>query len=191
MSTGTEEAPPRARRWLIALPALIFAGLAALLAIRLYAGDPSRLPSALVGRPAPDFALPAVEGLSKPGLTRADLGQGRVTVINVWASWCAPCREEHPILMELARRDDIDIVGIAYKDRPENSARFLGALGNPFARIGADEKGRAAIDWGVYGVPETFVVDGKGTVAFKHVGALTEASVTNVLLPEIEKAKAR
>ncbi len=187
--SGAREAP-KPRRWVVAVPLAIFAGLAAVLAVGLYGGDPSRLPSALIGQPAPEFSLPPLEGGDLPGLARADLGKGKATVVNVWASWCGPCRDEHPLLMKLAERGDVEVAGINYKDKPENAARFLTALGNPFARIGADERGRAAIDWGVYGVPETFVIDGKGRVAFKHVGPLSEASFTNVLLPEIEKARA-
>jgi cytochrome c biogenesis protein CcmG/thiol:disulfide interchange protein DsbE len=125
--------------------------------VRLHAGDPSRLPSALIGRPAPGFALASLEGLQADGrpvsgLSQADL-KGRVTIVNVWASWCAPCRQEHPLLMDLARTGAARVVGINYKDNPENARRFLGALGNPFAAVGVDPNGRAAIDWGVYGCP--------------------------------------
>ena len=172
-----EAAPPRRFRLLFLLPALIFAALALLFVVRLHAGDPSRLPSALFGRPAPAFALASLEGLQAdgrpvPGLSQADL-KGRVTIVNVWASWCAPCRQEHPLLMDLARTGAARVVGINYKDNPENARRFLGALGNPFAAVGVDPNGRAAIDWGVYGVPETFIVGPDGTIRHKHVGPLT------------------
>jgi len=192
VSAAADPPAPR-RRWIVLLPLLVFGGLGALLLLRLFAGDPSRLPSALVGRDAPQFELPAMEGLRGPGgpvpgLARADLGSGKVTLVNVWASWCVPCRDEHPLLMELARRGDVEVVGINYKDDPDNARRFLGALGNPFSRVGADLRGRAAIDWGVYGVPETFVIGPDGTIAYKHIGPITADSLRGILIPEIEKA---
>jgi cytochrome c biogenesis protein CcmG/thiol:disulfide interchange protein DsbE len=113
-----------------------------------------------------------------PGLSTEAL-KGRVTLVNVWASWCAPCREEHPVLVELAKDTSVALVGINYKDQPDNARRFLGALGNPFAAVGVDANGRAAIDWGVYGVPETFVIAPDGTIAYKHVGPLTAQSVAS------------
>lgn len=165
------EAPAR-RPWLVFLPVLLFGALAALFLVRLLSGaDPARVPSALVGRPAPAIALPALAGLDRPGLATADLS-GRATVVNVWASWCAPCRVEHPQLMALAS-EGVRVVGINYKDEPENARRFLGLLGNPFAAVGADRDGRAAIELGVYGVPETFVVGPDGTIRHKLVGPLT------------------
>lgn len=182
------------RRLIVALPLIAFIALGALFYARLYAGDPSTLPSALIGRQAPDFSLPPIpeltdaQGAPVPGFSRADLVAGHVTVINVWASWCAPCRQEHPLLVRLSNLERVRLVGIAYKDAPENSRSFLAELGNPFAAIGMDENGRAAIDWGVYGVPETFVVDGAGRITYRHVGPLTPASLTETLIPEIEKA---
>ena len=172
------EAAARPRgRLLFVLPGLLFAGLAVLFLVRLHAGDPSRVPSALIGRPVPAFALAPLEGLRAhgqpvPGLASEDL-KGRVTVVNVWASWCGPCREEHPLLVDLARDPSIRVVGINYKDNPENARRFLGALGNPFAAVGVDPSGRTAIDWGVYGVPETFVIGPDGTIRHKHIGPLS------------------
>jgi cytochrome c biogenesis protein CcmG/thiol:disulfide interchange protein DsbE len=170
------EAPRRASRILVLLPVLVFAALALLFLVRLYSGDPSRVPSVLIGRPAPAFALPPLPGLAErgaplPGLATHDL-KGGVTVVNVWASWCGPCRQEHPALMELARDPGIRVVGINYKDQAENARRFLGALGNPFRAVGVDTSGRTAIDWGVYGVPETFVVGPDGTVRHKHIGPI-------------------
>jgi cytochrome c biogenesis protein CcmG/thiol:disulfide interchange protein DsbE len=155
---------------------LVFTALALLFLVRLYAGDPSKVPSVLIGRPVPTFVLEPLPGLTQngqpvPGLSDADL-KGRVTVVNVWASWCGPCRQEHPALVELAKTPVVRVVGINYKDNPENARRFLGALGNPFAAVGADPSGRAAIDWGVYGVPETFVVGPDGTIRHKHIGPL-------------------
>jgi cytochrome c biogenesis protein CcmG/thiol:disulfide interchange protein DsbE len=175
--SAAEAAPPRRLRILFVLPALIFAALALLFVARLYSGDPSRIPSALIGRPVPAFTLAPLEGLTaggRPvsGLAQADL-MGRTTIVNVWASWCAPCRQEHPVLMDLAREGAARVVGINYKDNPENARRFLGALGNPFAAVGVDPNGRTAIDWGVYGVPETFIVGPDGTIRYKHVGPLT------------------
>jgi cytochrome c biogenesis protein CcmG, thiol:disulfide interchange protein DsbE len=187
--------PSLLRRLVVFVPLVVFAGLAVLFLVRLFAGDPSRLPSALIGKPAPDFALPPLEGLTRdgkpvPGLAVSDLrlaaGDGpSVTLVNVWASWCAPCREEHPLLMQLAHDPRIRLVGIGYKDSPENARRFLGAFGNPFATVGADLSGRTAIDWGVYGVPETFIVGPDGIVRYKHVGPLTQDSIRSELLPVI------
>jgi cytochrome c biogenesis protein CcmG, thiol:disulfide interchange protein DsbE len=177
----------------VALPLLLFCALAGLFLVRLYAGDPSALPSALIGKPVPTFALPALEGLRRdgadvPGFASTDL-KGGVTVVNVWASWCVPCREEHPLLARVAAMPGVRLVGINYKDEPENARRFLGSLGNPFAAVGADTKGRAAIDWGVYGTPETFVVNGRGEVVLKHVGPITSDAILTELLPAIQKAR--
>lgn len=151
----------------------------------------STVPSALIGREAPETALPAVEGLIRadgqdmPAFTSAVL-DGELSLVNVWASWCAPCREEHPFLMELADDDRLQIVGLNYKDTPKNAARFLGTLGNPFDAVGADGNGRTAINWGVYGVPETFLVSADGTIVWKHVGPITPGVMANDLLPLIE-----
>jgi cytochrome c biogenesis protein CcmG, thiol:disulfide interchange protein DsbE len=169
------------------LPVLLFAGLA-LLFLKGLSGDPSTLPSTLINKPVPAFALPAVDGLNLPGLADADLKSGKVTVVNIWASWCGPCRQEHPLLMELAKRTDIALVGINNKDDAANAARFLGALGQPFAAVGADTTGRVTIDWGGYGVPETFIVDGKGIIRHKHVGPLTPDVLASSLDAEIKKA---
>lgn len=188
----TSEAAPRPRRrlYLSLLPLLIFLALAGLFLSQLLSGrDTSKIPSALIGAPAPQVALAPIDGLDRPGFDPAAFG-GRVTVVNVWASWCAPCREEHPILMELAKDDRIEVAGINYKDSAANAARFLSDLGNPFAAAGADTNGRAAIEWGVYGVPETFLVGRDGTIAFKHVGPLSAETLHTTLMPEIEKALA-
>lgn len=176
------------KRLLLLVPAIAFAALAILFFIGL-SEDPSRLPSALINRPVPAFTLPAVDGLDRPGLSEADLKTGGVTIVNIWASWCGPCREEHPILMALAKRSDIRLVGINNKDNPENARRFLGALGNPFAAVGADSNGRITIDWGGYGVPESFIVDGAGLIRYKHVGALYPDDLIGKFGDEIEKAK--
>ncbi|HEX2726850.1 MAG TPA: DsbE family thiol:disulfide interchange protein [Beijerinckiaceae bacterium] len=183
-SLETAEPQPRVRL-LYLLPVLVFTALALLFLVRLFSGDPSRVPSALIGRPVPAFALEPLPGLAQagqpvPGLADADL-KGRVTVVNVWASWCGPCRQEHPMLIALARNPSVRVVGINYKDNPENARRFLGALGNPFAAVGIDPSGRAAIDWGVYGVPETFVIGPDGTIRHKHIGPLAPAQMSAFL----------
>jgi cytochrome c biogenesis protein CcmG/thiol:disulfide interchange protein DsbE len=175
------------------LPLVLFALLATLFFVRLFSGDASRLPSALIGKPAPQFDLPALSGLGAPGLATADLRKGHVSVVNVFASWCAPCRQEHATLMTLAadeklKAKGVELYGLSYKDEPANALGFLQGQGNPFQRVGVDPAGRTAIDFGVYGVPETFVVKGDGTIAYKFVGPLTPSAAATVLLPEIEKA---
>ncbi|MEX0852223.1 MAG: DsbE family thiol:disulfide interchange protein [Bauldia sp.] len=188
--TATASAGGKRRRLLLLVPLGVFAALAVLFLARLQSGvDPGAIPSALIGRPAPDFDLPPLEGVPVPGLARADL-DGRVTVVNVFASWCGPCRQEHPLLATLARDGRFRVVGINYKDKPENARRFLGDLGNPYAAIGVDARGRAAIDWGVYGVPETFLVGPDGVIREKIIGPLSEEAVAGSLMPAIEKALA-
>ena len=186
--TAPEPAAKRSRIWVVLIPVILFAALAALFWKGL-SGNPSEIPSALINKPVPDFTLQPVSGLDVPGLATADLRTGKVAVVNVWASWCAPCRIEHPLLTELARRPDITLLGINYKDEPENAVRFLGVLGQPFGASGADRDGRTAVHWGVYGVPETFVVDGQGFIRYKHIGPLTPEAITGKLSAEIEKAK--
>lgn len=187
-------APLRRRGWLMALPLLAFAALAALFLVRLGAGDPSRIPSALIGRPAPQTVMPALEGLLRdgaqvPGLDPA-LFKGKVSVVNVWASWCVPCHEEAPLLTALAQDTRFQILGINYKDKPDNARRFLGRYGNPFTAVGVDANGRGSIEWGVYGVPETFVVGRDGAIAYKLVGPITPDNLARVLKPAIDKALA-
>jgi cytochrome c biogenesis protein CcmG/thiol:disulfide interchange protein DsbE len=182
------------RRLVLLLPLVVFAALAALFFFRLGAGDPSRLPSALIGHPAPATVLPPVAGLVRdgaavPGLDPAAF-KGAVTLVNVWASWCVPCHDEAPLLLTLASDKTLRVVGINYKDDPANARRFLGRYGNPFAAVGADASGRAAIDWGVYGVPETFVVGHDGRIAFKLVGPITHENIDRVLKPAIAVAAA-
>ncbi|MFB9268922.1 DsbE family thiol:disulfide interchange protein [Bradyrhizobium erythrophlei] len=192
MSEQTTNSPPQGRRWLVALPLIVFLALAALFLLRLYGGDPSKIPSALIGRPAPQTALPALDGLMKdgaqvPGLDPAAF-KGKVSVVNVWASWCVPCHDEAPLLTELGKDKRFQIIGINYKDAPDNARRFLGRYGNPFGIVGVDGNGRASIEWGVYGVPETFVVGREGTIVYKLVGPVTPDNVDRVLKAEIEKA---
>jgi len=177
------------QRWGLALPLLIFAALSGLLWYALQSGDPSRLPSALVGKPVPAFALPPIEGLTgegSQGFETADLAKGEPTIVNVWASWCVPCHEELPLLLELAKEPHVRLYGINYKDDAAAARRFLGRYGNPFARVGADRSGRVAIDWGVYGVPETYVITGDGKIAYRHVGPLTEDAIKQKLLPLVQ-----
>ena len=188
----SEVVVPKRRPLLMALPLLGFAVVAGLFWMKLGAGDPAKLPSALIGRPAPSTALPALEGLTAngapvPGLDPA-LFKGRVSVVNVWASWCVPCHEEAPLFMTLAQDKRIQIVGLNYKDGADNARRFLGRYGNPFGFVGVDGNGRAAIEWGVYGVPETFVVARDGRISYKLVGGVTAANFDSVLKVEIDKA---
>jgi cytochrome c biogenesis protein CcmG/thiol:disulfide interchange protein DsbE len=176
------------------LPLAAFLTLLALLWFRLDSGDPSRLPSALIGKPAPSVALPPLEGLVRnnvpvPGLDPKAFA-GRVSVVNVWASWCAPCREEHAFLVKLAADQRIVVAGINYKDEAANARRFLERLGNPYASVGVDADGRAAIEWGVYGVPETFVVGRNGRIVYKQIGPIADETTFKRFVSEIEKALA-
>jgi cytochrome c biogenesis protein CcmG, thiol:disulfide interchange protein DsbE len=183
---------PRGRRWLVSLPLVGFLALAGLFLLRLHGGDPSKIPSALIGRPAPQTALPALQGLVNdgaqvPGLDPAAF-KGKVSIVNVWASWCVPCHDEAPLFTQLAKDKRLQVVGINYKDGADNARRFLGRYGNPFGIVGVDGNGRAAIEWGVYGVPETFVVGRDGTILYKMVGPVTPENIDSVLKIEIEKA---
>jgi len=189
-----EASRTRRRRLIMLAPLVVFLALAALFLYRLGSGDPSRIPSALIGRPAPATDLPPVEGLMKdgkpvPGWSSADL-KGAVTVVNVWASWCVPCVEESPLLVQLGTDKRIRLLGINYKDKPENARRFLGRHGNPFDATGADPRGRAAIEWGVYGVPETFVVGRDARIVHKLVGPITPTNLEKVVKPAVERALA-
>lgn len=187
-----EPAPaPSSRKWLL-LPALAFAALAAIFLLRIdqsrdSGGNISKLPSALIGKAAPSTALPPLQGLNMPGLDPAAL-KGAVTLVNIFASWCGPCRDEHPELLELAKRNDIRLIGFNYKDKDENARRFLGSLGNPYAAVGVDPSGRAGVEWGVYGVPETFVIAPDGTIVYKHVGPITPEIRTGKLAAAISAA---
>ncbi|HYS91325.1 MAG TPA: DsbE family thiol:disulfide interchange protein [Bradyrhizobium sp.] len=189
---STSGAVPQSRRWLVLLPLLGFIALAGIFLLRLHGGDPSKIPSALIGRPAPQTALPALEGLVNdgtqvPGLDPA-VFKGKVSVVNIWASWCVPCHDEAPLLTKLGQDKRLQFVGINYKDAADNARRFLGRYGNPFGIVGVDGNGRASIEWGVYGVPETFVVGREGTIVYKMVGPVTSDNVDTVLKVEIEKA---
>jgi cytochrome c biogenesis protein CcmG/thiol:disulfide interchange protein DsbE len=188
----TSEATPQRRSLLMALPLIAFMALAALFWLRLGDGDPSRIPSALIGHPAPQIPLPPLQGLMNEGAQVPGLDpsvfKGKVSLVNVWASWCVPCHDEAPLLTELARDKRLQLIGINYKDSADNARRFLGRYGNPFGSVGVDADGRAAIEWGVYGVPETFIVGRDGKIAYKLVGPITPDNINGVLRAEIDKA---
>lgn len=194
MTMIAEESNVWRRRLVVAVPLIAFLALALLFLVRLGSDDPSRIPSALIGHPAPQTDLPPVVGLERdgqkvPGLDTASFN-GAVSVLNVWASWCIPCHDEAPLLVRLAEDKRIRVVGINYKDEPDNARRFLGRYGNPFVANGADRSGRAGIEWGVYGVPETFVIGRDAHIAYKLIGPVTRDNIDTVLRPEIEKALA-
>ena len=187
----SDASTPR-RTLLMALPLIVFAGLAALFWLRLGSGDPSKIPSALIGRPAPQTSLPPLAGLTAagtqvPGLDPA-MFKGKVSIVNVWASWCVPCHDEAPLFTELGKDSRLQMVGINYKDAADNARRFLGRYGNPFGVVGVDGNGRAAIEWGVYGVPETFIVGREGKIVYKLVGPITPDNIDSVVRAEIDKA---
>ncbi len=201
MSEETSNMPPSAgpessgagKRWIMAfLPLILFMALAGVFLYQLGSGkDASEIPSVLIGSKAPSLNLPPLEGLVEngqpvPALTDAAI-KGRLSLVNVWASWCVPCRQEHPILLELANDPRVELVGINYKDKTPNALTFLGELGNPFTAVGVDPAGQAAIDWGVYGIPETYLVGPDGTILFKQIGPFTPESLRDKLLPAIEK----
>lgn len=173
------------RRLLYLVPLAAFITVAIGFAIGL-TRDSSKVPSALIDQPVPSFALEPVPGVPTPGLSDQTI-KGRVSLVNFFASWCLPCRAEHPILMRLAAEKRVAVYGINYKDRGEDAARWLKELGNPYAAIGHDEPGRVGIDWGVYGVPETFIVDRDGRIRFKHVGPITPAVLQDTILPLIAR----
>jgi len=169
------------RRLAYALPLLLFAALAGYFAVALLSGrNPHELPSALLDKPAPAFDLPSLSG---DGRMSGSALAGQVVVVNFFASWCAPCRVEHPLLLRLARQEKVHLVGIAYKDRPADSRRFLAELGDPYSAIGIDRDGRTGIDFGLYGVPETYVIDRAGHIRKRFVGPLSAAAVDRELLP--------
>jgi cytochrome c biogenesis protein CcmG/thiol:disulfide interchange protein DsbE len=189
MDQATGEAPTR--RLIVLLPLLVVLVLGALFFARLFAGDASHIPSALIGQSAPPIDLKGLDGAS--GLADADLRNGHVSIVNVFGSWCLPCHAEHETLMALAADKElaakgVALYGVAQKDDPENLRRFLGAKGDPYAKIGLDQDGRAGIDWGVYGVPETFIVKGDGTIAYKFIGPMDAQTLASVVRPRIDKA---
>lgn len=194
MNDETQQQAPR-RGWIVLIPLLAFAALAAVFFKGLSDGDTSRkLPSVLIGKPVPKVDVPPLDGfLDKgkpvPGVKFANLAKGKVSVVNVWASWCVPCRQEHPQLLALSKMGDFNIVGINYRDKPEDAARFLRQLGSPYTQIGSDRRGRVGIAWGVVGVPETYIVDGKGIIRYKFIGPISAEALKEDLLPKIREVQ--
>ena len=192
-ATPDNNRPGKIRILLAALPLVIFAGLAVIFWSQLDSGrDISEIPSALIGTKAPSLDLPPLEGATFKGAAMPALidaaVKGKLTLVNVWASWCVPCHDEAPLLHALSEDKRFQIVGINYKDATENARRFLGRYGNPFSAVGVDANGRASIEWGVYGVPETFVVGRDGKIAYKLIGPITPQNYDTILKAEIEKA---
>ncbi len=195
MTDAPQENRPKSRgpsRYIAALiPLAVFGGIAATAAKMLYDQDfhgknIAEIPSALIGTKAPSLNLPALEGSNLPALTDESV-KGKLTLVNVFASWCIPCRDEHPVLKQLAQDGRLNIVAINYKDKSENALRFLGELGNPYHAIGVDPNGKAAIDWGVYGIPESYLVAPDGTIIYKRVGPFDDISLKEGLFPAMEK----
>lgn len=186
LASAAEPAAPR-RLWPFLVPIAIFAGIGVLLYLGLFR-DPSLVPSPLIGKPVPEFALGPVQGRTL-GLSSEDLRE-EVTLVNVFASWCVACRDEHPLFLVLEREGVVPIHGLNYKDAPADAAAWLDALGDPYTRIGADLDGRVGLDWGVYGVPETFVVDGNGRIAYKHIGPVTPRVLDEIILPLVRGLRA-
>ncbi|SNB51998.1 cytochrome c biogenesis protein CcmG, thiol:disulfide interchange protein DsbE [Arboricoccus pini] len=183
-ATDLDRTPKSRWRWLFLLPLFVFVGVGGFLAVGL-TRDPEKLPSALIDKPVPAFDLPPLAGREDGGLKTADLGHGQVMLVNVFASWCIPCKVEHPMLMRLAK-EGIPVVGINYKDKPEDVARFLAEMGSPYQKIGADRDGRAAIDFGVYGVPETFIIGKDGKIAYRLAGAIQERELEENIRPVLK-----
>ncbi|MBO6720115.1 MAG: DsbE family thiol:disulfide interchange protein [Rhizobiaceae bacterium] len=188
MSSADEypTAPMRRRNVLAFMPLAVAAVLGVVLAWGL-TRDPSALPSTLIGKPVPAFELPPVKGRTL-GLSSVDL-KGEVSLVNVFASWCVACRVEHPLFMKLAAQGTVPLHGLNYKDQPDDAAKWLDSLGDPYTRTGADISGRVAIDWGVYGVPETFIIGADGRVAYKHIGPVSEEALTRTILPLVEELR--
>ena len=183
----TAPAPVTMRGLAAYIPLAVFAVMAVFLGIGLTM-NPRDIPSPLIGKPVPNFDLPPVKGRAL-GLATSDL-KGQVALVNVFASWCVACREEHPVLMDLGRKGIVPIHGLNYKDKPDDAKAWLDELGDPYTRTGADISGRVAIDWGVYGVPETFVVDRNGIIAYKQIGPITPKVLDDTILPFIRKLQA-
>lgn len=185
--TSTREVEASRRRLLYAVPIAAFTALAVVLAWGL-TRNAQEIPSALIGRPVPEFTLPPVKGRTL-GLSSGDL-RGEVSLVNVFASWCVACRAEHPLFMRIAANKSVPLHGLNYKDRPDDAAKWLDTLGDPYTRTGADLNGRVAIDWGIYGVPETFVVSADGRIAYKHIGPVSEEALASTILPLIARLRA-
>src|SRR5689334_8142870 len=173
------------KRLVFMIPVAVFAGLPVLFYVQLFRGPPPELPSPLIGKPAPELGLPALDGQTQQ-FTRTEIGNGRPVIVNFWASWCGPCRIEHAALQRLAARQGITVYGIDYKDKPDNARSFLNELGNPFGKIDQDQEGRVSIDWGVTGVPETFVIDGKGVIRVHYAHPLDDEIINRLILPALK-----
>ncbi|WP_162653688.1 DsbE family thiol:disulfide interchange protein [Lentilitoribacter sp. Alg239-R112] len=186
--TKDEQKRPRtfAQKVALFLPLIIFGSLATFFLLQLTSGRNAQdLPSVLIGKQAPSLSMQALEGSGLPALNDASIS-GKLTLVNVWASWCVPCRQEHPFLLELSKDKRVQIVGLNYKDKNENALKFLNELGNPYTAIGVDPNGAAAIDWGVYGVPETFLISPSGIILYKHIGPIDARGFEEKILPAIE-----
>jgi cytochrome c biogenesis protein CcmG/thiol:disulfide interchange protein DsbE len=178
------------RRYLFLAPVLVFAGLVVYFATPLLRGtDPSVIPSPLIDKPVPIFDLPPLPGYHK-GVSSDDL-KGKVQIVNIFASWCIPCRAEAPILMALSKNTDVPIWGIDQKDKPEDALEYLKELGDPYTAIGADSDRHVSIDWGAYGAPETFIVDAEGRIRYKQAAPITQADLQDTILPLLEKLGAK
>ena len=177
-----------AKRLLFLLPVLIFVVVAGYFLWGLAPDrDPKDIPSVMVDKPTPSFDLAAVPGLGLPGLATGDLTKGQVVMVNFFASWCVPCRAEHPVIEKLAKEHGVTVYGLNYKDKPEDARLWLAELGNPYARIGADRKGRTAIDFGVSGVPETYLIDGEGVIRYQYIGPIVPLDLEEKILPILEE----
>lgn len=183
-SSAVDDVPPWMRRLVVLVPLAVFLGLVFALAWGL-TRDASTIPSALIGKPVPQFTLPPVKGRTH-GLASANL-IGEVSLVNVFASWCVACREEHPVFMQMKADGIVPIHGLNYKDRPDDAAKWLNTMSDPYTRTGADIDGRVAIDWGVYGVPETFVITKDGHIAYKHIGAVTPKVLEETIRPLVRR----
>lgn len=178
----------RPRNWLRFLPFALFAAVGLVFGLQLASPPSPTLKSQLLGKPAPELGLPVL-GEEGATLTRADFATDGATVVNYWASWCGPCRIEHPALMALSEREGVTMIGVAYHDKPDAARKFLDDLGDPFDRIGLDEPGQAALRWGIEGVPETFVINRAGEVVYKHSGPIQNGDLERKILPAIEQAQ--
>ncbi len=191
MSDVEPSPPARAIGW-VALPVVLFASVAFLFAVALKpGGDPSRLPSVFIGKASPAYAFSSIDGLGDlaKGFDQTAFVSGKPTLLNFWASWCAPCVDENALLVDLARRGDVIVAGVNVKDAPAAAKQFLNRYGNPFSKLGADANGRGSIEWGVYGTPETFILNGRGQITYKHIGPITQADLDAKILPALEAAK--
>lgn len=193
MSDDIDQKPQRSffQKLIVFSPLIIFGALAIFFYLQLISGRNAQvLPSVLIGEKAPSIDLPALERFDLPTLNDEAI-KGKLTLLNVWASWCVPCRQEHPFLVDLAKDERLNIVGLNYKDKPFNAAQFLTGLGNPYTAVGVDSTGEATIDWGVYGVPETFVIAPDGTIIYKHIGPITDAALADKIMPVLEAELAK